>query len=425
MGKLKILFIKNRCEKIARQKKRRKNKKRRIHYLFENNTYKLKKSQIIFDNYNFYKKNINVENNISTVNIPTDFSLIDNPEESIATLKEINYIFSKSNINNIQMNYSNCNRLGLEASVLTDLIVLNGLNFRKKINSPIRLSGTVPSSYTAGEIFWNSGLLKHLSLSKIEDPLVERLDPFTLTMNDSNYATNETLTYFNNCLNRTGFSLNYDGISYFTKLIGEIIGNAKEHNGSNGEWYVSGHFTQATPGNYGKGSLSFISIGNTIYENLMNNCKSEETKNKINNHLKLHKGLFNLGWTEESSVTVFGLQYKISSETDEQHRDRGTGTIKFIDSFSKLGKTFNDEKPKMTIISGNTHILFDGTYNLKKVSNGKNTLEIISFNKENDLGKKPDPNYVKVLKNGFPGVIISIEFYLDKAYLLKIKEENK
>lgn len=413
MGKLKILFIKNRCEKIARHKKRRKNNKGKRKSII----LVLKKSQITFKKNNFYENT-----NTNIVRIPSNFSIIDNPDESLSTLKKINYLFEKSKTNNVEMNYSECKKLGLEASVLTDLIVLNGFKFRNAIRNPIKLSGDQPTSYTAGEIFWNSGLLKHLNLSKIEDPRVERLDPFKMTMNDANYATNETIKYINNCLNRTGYTLNNEGISYFAKLVGEIIGNSQEHSGINGEWYVSGHFTQVTPGNYGKGCLSFISVGNTIYENLMYNCKSKKTYNKIINHLKFHKKLFNIGWNEESSVTVFGLQYKISSETDDDHVDRGTGTIKFIDSFANLGKTFNNEKPKMAILSGNTHILFDGTYNLSEKRTRNGNLQVIAFNKDNDLKKRPDSNYVKILKNKFPGVIISLEFYLDKMYLDKLKE---
>ena len=304
---------------------------------------------------------------------------------------------------------------------MTDLIVLNGLKYRKILKEQINLSGNQPTSYNAGEIFWNSGLLKHLKLSKIEDPRVDRLDPFKIAMDDA-LATSETLKYVNKCLKRTGYELNDNGTTFFTRLIGEIIGNEKNHCGKDGEWYVSGHFTQATDGEYGIGRLSFINIGNTIFENLMYNCKNEETKKKIENHLKRQQSLFNVGYNKESSVTVFGLQYKISSETDEKQVDRGTGTIKFIDAFSKLGQTINNEKPKMAIISGNTHILYDGTYNLQEKTNGKDKVQVIAFNKDNDINKKPDSNYVKVLKNRFPGVIISLEFYLDKRYLEKFKE---
>ncbi|UKI29375.1 MAG: hypothetical protein L6V78_03645 [Clostridium sp.] len=48
-------------------------------------------------------------------------------------------------------------------------------------------------------------------------------------------------------------------------------------------------------------------------------------------------------------MTVLGLQYKISSVTDEEHPDRGTGTIQFIDSFSKLGSKIEGDIPKMAI----------------------------------------------------------------------------
>ena len=226
-------------------------------------------------------------------------------------------------------------------------------------------------------------------------------------------------------MRRIGYTLNNKGVSYFNELVGEIIGNAKEHSGIDGDWYISGHFSELSKEEYGKGSLCFISMGNTIYYNLINNCKSEETHKKIVEHLKNHKKLFNNGWNKEASVTVFGLQYRISSETDENNIDRGTGTIKFIDKFSKLGKTYNDEKPRMAILSGNTHILFDGTYNLSEKQTEKGKAQVIAFNKDNDLKKRPDPNYVKVLKNGFPGVIISLEFHLDKKYFDKIKEEQK
>lgn len=413
MGKLEILFIKNRCEKIARHKKRRKSHKRKNRRA----NVALQRSQVTFRKNDFYEKN-----NSNIIPIPSDFSLIDNPDESILTLKKINYLFEKNRTNKIEMDYSQCKRLGLEASVLTDLLVLNGLKYRNNIGNNVKLSGNQPSSYNAREIFLNSGLLKHLNLSKIEDPRVERLDPFNMTMNDTNDATNQTIKYINNCLNRTGYKLNNEGISYFTSLVGEIIGNSQEHSGDYGEWYVSGHFTQTISGNYGKGCLCFVSIGNTIYENLMYNCKSENMHARILKHLNYHKKLFNFGWNEESSITVFGLQYKISSVTDEKHIDRGTGTIKFIDSFANLGKTFHNEKPKMVIVSGNTHIMFDGTYNLgeKKTKNGN--IQVIAFNEENDLKKRPNPKYVKVLKNRFPGVIISLEFYLDKMYLDKLKE---
>lgn len=79
----------------------------------------------------------------------------------------------------------------------------------------------------------------------------------------------------------------------------------------------------------------------------------------------------------------------------------------------------------MTILSGNTHILFDGTYTLKEKKINKTTTKVIAFNSTNDLKKRPNEKYVKILENKFPGTIISCEFYVDREYLTMIKEEDK
>jgi hypothetical protein len=62
----------------------------------------------------------------------------------------------------------------------------------------------------------------------------------------------------------------------------------------------------------------------------------------------------------------------------------------------------------MAILSGKTHILFDGTYQMAPDASGRN---VIAFNAQNDLSSKPDPKYVRNLGgDGFPGTVISIRF---------------
>jgi hypothetical protein len=145
--------------------------------------------------------------------------------------------------------------------------------------------------------------------------------------------TNKVIEYYNTCLSSNGFILNKKGVIHFNKLVGEIIGNANEHSGKNGTWYVSGHFSKSDENSVDKGRLTFISFGNTIYESLKSRTTSEKIKKKLNNHTKVHASLFNIRWNEESSWTVFALQWMISRlKTDDN--DRGTGTIKFIESFT-------------------------------------------------------------------------------------------
>ena len=416
MGRLKILFIKNRCEKIARHRARKKKKKSNR---MVNTKITLSNSQIVLKQDNFYKRPVICNREKTVIKIPSEFNLISNPVESINTLKEINYAFEQSRSKEINFDYSECYDLGLDASVICDLLVSNGKSYRNNHNKKVKLSGNMPKGYSAGEIFCNSGLLRHLKLFNLEDKKVERLDPFELEKN-VNKATNQTIEYYNKCLQRYSMELNPQGIVYMNSLISEIIGNADEHSGEHGEWYVSGHFSQAS-GNveYGRGSLVFISIGNTIYENLKYNTKSKSLKEKLDKHLKYHKKLFDFSWNEEGSLTVFGLQYKISSLADDKHPDRGTGTIQFIESFSKLGSKIEGEVPKMAILSGSTHILFDGTYNLEEKSIGNVPVKTIAFNKENDIKKKPNSKYVRIINNRFPGVIISTNFYVDSRYLKK------
>ena len=73
----------------------------------------------------------------------------------------------------------------------------------------------------------------------------------------------------------------------------------------------------------------------------------------------------------------------------------------------------------MSIVTGNTHIVFDGTYKLSQVTDdlkleGDEQL-IIAFNDENSLQSPPDPKSVRWMgKSFFPGVAISIRFPLNE-----------
>ncbi len=421
MGKLKIYYNKNRWAKIERNRIKRKDKVHNplAYFLSKKDNIKNKTLQILSKN-NFFTK-MNKEQNKVKIKFPKAFCFIKNPDITLNILKQINTAIFDNNVTKIYLDYSNCEIFGLDASLITDVIILEGIEIKRKMGYKVDLVGNIPKTPMAREIFLNSGLIKHLGISKIESPNVQRLDPFIYDKN-TNLMTNKVIEYYNNCLRTSGYTLNEKGINHFNKLIGEIIGNADEHSGKNGIWFVSGHFSKSlNETDISKGRLTFISFGNTIYESLKKST-NEIIKNKLENQTKLHKNFFGLGWNEESSWTVFALQWMISSKKTEEN-DRGTGTIKFIESFTELGKTINNEIPKMIILSGHTYILFDGTYTLKDSKKNNKITKAIAFNKNNDLNKKADGKYVKLLNNRFPGTIISCEFYVDKEYLKKIKEK--
>ena len=101
-------------------------------------------------------------------------------------------------------------------------------------------------------------------------------------------------------------------------------------------------------------------------------------------------------------------------------KDRGQGTKNLIENFQLLGDSLDIGcEPIMTITTGNTHIIFNNKYKFK--DRGDN-IKVIAFNKDNDLNKRPDKQNVINIKNKFPGVIISMKFYIDRDYIKREME---
>ena len=63
----------------------------------------------------------------------------------------------------------------------------------------------------------------------------------------------------------------------------------------------------------------------------------------------------------------------------------------------------------MVIASGNTRIIFDGTYSIiEKLKEGaKRKYKMITFNNSGEINDEPDKNYVTFAPHFFPGTIIS------------------
>lgn len=398
----KLKITKNRIVKNAKNKLKRRHKKHFFPTAFNN-------IQSIINSKKFYEKTC-----FTTIKISENFCLIRNYEESLKIIKLVSYLLFKTSYEEIYFDYSNCKYIGLDASAMLDIVVREGKNYRKIINKPLKLTGNYPASSEALQVFENSGLLKHLNISKKVKPWIIALDLF------NNYqspleATNMVIEYYRGCLQAYYYQLTAAGVDYLNRLVGEVIDNMNNFCGRK-NWYVTGHFLKKG-NNLGKGSLTFISLGDSIYESFKNHDISADMQAKLSKIHSLHKAdSKDEQYPEEISWTLLALQHRISSKNSVDDQDRGTGTVKFIEGFSKLGETFLEQKPLMAIISGNIHILFDGTYKLNN--------NVIAFNKENTLQKIPDKKYFEYSELNFPGTIVTTEFYVDKLYLEEIKGEK-
>lgn len=366
----------------------------------------------------FKDKKIKINNPI--VQLPEIFSITSNPKETLQKLYEIASLFFREEDLNISILCEQTKNMDLSALIILDTIIVKGRKYISNLGFKCQINGDFPSDANTKELFIFSGLPKHLDLLRGISPRVEILDPFS-TIDDTNLETHRIIDYYNNCLKRNGYQLNNKGRVYFHKLINEIVDNARIHNGYKGKFYCGGFYSH----NIKKGQLSIISFGNTMYESLSSESTSENIKAKIKEYINDQKKFYDLNYNEEMSWTVFALQYKISRLNSKETPDRGTGTIQFIETFMDMGQTMTDNKPVMSLVSGNTHILFDGTYTLKEKVINNERVKVIAFNKNNNLKDKPDKSYVKDLNIKFPGVIINVEFFVDPAYLDRFKEDDK
>lgn len=98
----------------------------------------------------------------------------------------------------------------------------------------------------------------------------------------------------------------------------------------------------------------------------------------------------------------------------------------FQDMYEICKSNMIEAKAQMTVISGSTCVLFDGTYRLATAAPGSG--KTIAFNSTNDLTKRPDSKYVHGM-NGvhFPGTVISVRFPLtvgDGSLVEELQDEN-
>lgn len=401
-----LRFLRNKQNKIMKTRRRLKNCRRKnvSHYVHSNNYYESNIIKLLEKN-NF-KKWTKRKKTGSKIKIPKIFSFIKNPDETINTLKEILYCGVKKNIHKIKFDYSECEELSLCASLVTDLIILELLK-----NRNVELSGNSPKTVEAQQIFYISGLLKHLGISKVESKNVERLEILSNLPDDE--VSQKVVEYYQRCLKTQGLDLTDLGKNRFSNMVGEVIDNARQYCGDLGSWHATGHFDIQQGKEYGKCRLVLMNFGNSIYESLKQEDTTKYMRDILEKHTKKNNNYFEVLFNEEVLWTVYSLQQNVSKKRVDKTSDRGNGTIKLIKNFMDIGANRDGDRPIMSLISGKSHIVFDGTYNLIDENKEGKTVPIIAFNKTNDLNKKPDSKYAKLINNKFPGTIITMEFYLD------------
>lgn len=408
---------------------------------FKEKLQKFSNTLFFLKNKNFYNPSLEKSQSQIKVKMPKIFSIIEDPEGVFSILKKV-LDASGDLTEKIDFDYSKVEKLDLGAVLLKNIICLclhkKGIDFSGNFPgvNDYDSEGKIKEKYKeAIEIMIYSGIFKVLDLDP-EKYIGKRKRPLTLELKGSgkNYINipckkiklgrieDEITQYFNNALrNSVGKELNENGVRIFDKIIGEVIANCEEHSGEFNQYFCSGHYTQLT-NELGRYQLTMFNFGQTIAEGLK---KSEnippKIKERIDELIKIHtekKFFFEKKWDEESLLTLYSLQNRVSRMYNEKKR-RGTGTIRMLNSFQEVGGC-SDKKniPKMTIISGKTQIIIDNSKICKL--NAKK----ITFNKSKKLEDPPSLEHVKKIETYFPGTIISLNIYLDKDWIEKKQQSQ-
>jgi hypothetical protein len=365
--------------------------------------------------------------------VPSKFSISENTEETMFFLKRLFHCLYTQNCKIIEIDYKFCEYLDVDASACMDLILNGFINYYNRCinrNHKVKIDKIIPVNFEKNkhikDILFSIGAYRNLKNLVIENPSNDII-PFHLRIGDSKHDKDgikkeihetEIVDYVIDCLSSLGHELTSDAETNLSKVVGEVMANAEEH--SNFRYrFAIGYFVKPNKINNELGifKLSIFNFGDTIYETF-----SKPEKKELEIVKKMHElsgkytrgGLFKKAKFEEETLwTLYSLQEGVTSI---ENWKRGKGTIRFLDRFFKLKGDggVNDEISKLTLISGNTKIIFDGTYPLKEVpkENSKLPIQVMTFNDSGDISELPNEKFVTFVPQNFPGTLITAKICL-------------
>jgi len=414
-GKLKKWHRKLRQERRQQQKRRNRNQQKKTHNYEK--ILKLFKFEPKNELSRFGDKAVE-----KVIEVPKVFSVIHEPEDFLKSLYQFNF-GGLDKLQKITINHSKVTQLDLAAESILDFLIIE---LEKTKKGRLQLQGHLPKDPATKRYVRATGIIKNLD---IKDQLLDseqeklhrvfsmrskRLNPnASLDSKDwKDIAVEDFVEHINLCLKDHDKRLTKKAQGELSKYTGEILINAEEHSGMD-EIIITGYLDNSNSTHLCE--IAIFNFGKTIADTFREMPDTSYTHEEIDGYITEHQKSrwFGSEWTKDDLLTVVALQGHISSKNLHRNQDRGQGTVDLIEFFQRMHRQCidveqNNSKAEMAILSGSTHIYFDGTYSMQKNSVGR---KVIAFNQANDLHKKPDSKYVKNLHNlSFPGTIISIRF---------------
>jgi len=368
----------------------------------------------------------------STMLVPENFSIIDNPKESYSFIRELVARLIYQPTSEIVIDYENCSNIDLASQVLIDIIQKDVISFYKICSKSKRTKRVVHIKSIRGFSGKRNGDIDKMLFSVGSPVLLSNrskiysdIVPYRLCVHSRNHNemirvmekkeihTTELVDYVINSLGKLNRTLTPDKIDDLCTVIGEILINAEEHS-TIGRRFSIGYFQEDNINGKHCGifRLVILNFGQTIYEKFKDPaCKNRGmvSRMKALSYRYTVDKLFSKKLFEEETLwTLYALQEGVTSIAPKDYKRRGNGSIRFIESFFNMKGKHNDQDDvsKMVILSGNASITFDGTYGIVEDDSGKEQFKKMTFNRSGKIEDKPDDRFVKFAEDYFPGTII-------------------
>ncbi|MDV6169501.1 hypothetical protein R1T16_13780 [Flavobacterium sp. DG1-102-2] len=371
-----------------------------------------------------------------TVKVPKNFCLISNSKISYKFIKELTAVLLSDRYRQVEIDYHDCKSIDLSAQIFMDIILqdihrfINKRNRHRKTRAFIKgMSGINITNPDIQKILFSVGspAIIHKKTHYFSDIVTYKLCTHNKASAKIENAkrkeidTTELVEYVIASLKTLNKTLTGDSLEDLSTVIGEILINAEEHSTTNYR-FSTGYFqkidNEKLDSAYGIFHLVIMNFGESIYEKFLSpECTNTAILSKMKTLSQKYtvNNWFTQKFEEETLWTLYALQEGITSVSTTKYR-RGNGSIRFIESFFNL-KSLDSEDDKisrLSILSGNTNIIFDGKYKISEKIVGAEKFKVMTFNSSGNIEDKPNKKYVKRASNYFPGTIITAKILISK-----------
>ena len=376
-----------------------------------------------------------------SVRLPKSFSILSNPKESYEAIEKIVEALLCQKGQEVWIDYEKCQYSDLLTQLFLDAILkdwdmfvnlcvranmhkkymrvrsIGGRNYRNPVIQKMLNSVGSPTILLNRKHAYQHIIPFNLRYFDKEDEKAKRLGV------SNEIDTTLLIEYVNECLSRVGKKLTADAAKALGTVIGEPVINASEHSTLKTR-YLIGYFEDQSGEDeeevHGVLNLVILNFGKSIYEKFKYpdeldkiNMNCVEQMRVLSESYRKNK-FFAINEFQESTLwTLYALQQGVTVIPDAK---RGNGTILFINDFFNLRQGDELNESRMYLLSGNTIIEFDGTYDLNTIyDEDGNKRRIMAFNKVGSLRVKPDKKYVRYTDYFFPGTAIYARIALNSS----------